>query len=488
MFQQPVSAGKGGWRFDHSYARLPEALFRRVDPVPVREPGMYLFNPRLAGELGLDAEWLARPEQAGLFTGNAAPAGACFLAQAYAGHQFGHFTNLGDGRALLVGEHITPRNLRVDIQFKGSGQTPFSRRGDGRAALGPMLREYVISEAMHGLGIPTTRSLAVATTGEPVFREEPLPGAVLTRVAASHIRVGTFELASALGEPELLTTLADYTMARHFPACAEADEPYHALLDEVVERQARLIAQWILVGFIHGVMNTDNVALSGETIDYGPCAFMDAYDPGAVFSSIDQRGRYAYGRQPAIGQWNLSRFASCLLPLLDENEEAALAKAQASIDRFGEIFHRAWASGMRAKLGLSREEPGDDAMIEALLRLMREDGLDYTNTFVALCAGRAPGPRPEVQAWFEGWQARVGREDRSPEATRAFMERCNPAVIPRNHRVEEALEAAWRNGDKGPLERLLEALNEPYNHAKPRAIYQQPPPPGLPPYRTFCGT
>ncbi|HMO52560.1 MAG TPA: YdiU family protein [Kiritimatiellia bacterium] len=478
----------GAWRFDHSYRQLPAVFFTPVAPTPVQNPRLALFNHALAIELGLDDAWLSRPGQAGLFTGNELPKGAYPIAQAYAGHQFGHFTNLGDGRAILLGEHLTPDHRRFDIQFKGTGPTPYSRRGDGRAALGPMLREYIISEAMHALGIPTTRSLAVATTGENVFRRTVQPGAVLTRVAASHIRVGTFEFAAAHHDPALLRALADYTIARHYPHLRETEQPYAGLLEAVVEGQASLIARWLLVGFVHGVMNTDNVALSGETIDYGPCAFMEAYDPATVFSSIDEHGRYAYGRQPPIGQWNLSRFAETLLPLLAADAGEAQTAAQSIINTFPDRFFRYWFDGMKAKLGLLTEESADRDLIDRLLALLAQHRVDYTNAFRALSAGKTPHPHPELQAWFEAWTQRIARQPLDQPEILAGMRRLNPAVIPRNHRVEEALQAAEASGDYLPLERLLEAVTTPFEHDTDRPEYQTPAPPDAPPYRTFCGT
>ncbi len=374
----PLAAG---WRLDHSYARLPDCLFARVSPTPVAAPHLVLLNRPLAEHLGLDPATLGAPENAGWFTGNTLPPGASPIAQAYAGHQYGHFVILGDGRAILIGEQLTPRGERFDIQLKGSGRTPFSRRGDGRAALGPMLREYIISEAMHALGIPTTRSLAVAVTGEPVFRETTLPGAVLTRVAASHIRVGTFEWAAARNDLDALRALVDYTLQRHYPELKDAEHPVPALLQAVIERQAALIARWQLVGFVHGVMNTDNMALSGETIDYGPCAFMDAYNPATVFSSIDHHGRYAYGNQPSIAHWNLSRLASALLPLMHEDEKEAVNMANEILRTFPNHFGAHWLAGLRAKLGLFNEEPDDEALANDLLGAMQEHGGDFTNTF-----------------------------------------------------------------------------------------------------------
>ncbi|MCJ8501383.1 protein adenylyltransferase SelO [Desulfatitalea alkaliphila] len=379
-----------GWNFDNSYARLPEAFYVRLNPEAVRMPKMVVFNTVLAQSLGLNPAALEGDEGAAVFAGNRIPEGSEPLAQAYAGHQFGGFTMLGDGRAILLGEQVTPQGDRFDIQYKGSGRTPFSRQGDGRAALGPMLREYIISEALHALGIPTTRSLAVVTTGEQVFRETALPGAVLTRTAASHIRVGTFEYAAARGIPNGVRTLADYTIRRHFPDLAAADNPYLSLLEAVMERQACLVARWLLVGFIHGVMNTDNISLCGETIDYGPCAFMDAYDPNTVFSSIDHNGRYAYGRQPQIAQWNLARFAETLLPLIHDDAQKALSIANEAISGFSDTFRRYWLQGMRAKLGLLNAEAADGALAEELLGCMQRHGADFTNTFRDLTTGSTP--------------------------------------------------------------------------------------------------
>jgi len=487
----PVVPLAGGWRLDHSYARLPARFFATVAPTPVSSPRLVLFNRPLAEQLGLDPAMLAQPENAAWLAGNALPPGASPIAQAYAGHQFGNFAMLGDGRAILLGEQITPHGERYDIQLKGSGRTKFSRGGDGRAALGPMLREYIISEAMHALGIPTTRSLAVAAIGEPVFRETPLPGAVLTRVAASHLRVGTMEWAAATGDLEALRALADYTLQRHYPALINAEQPYVALLRAVLNRQATLIARWQHVGFIHGVMNTDNMALAGETIDYGPCAFMDAYHPATVFSSIDQHGRYAYANQPTIAHWNLSRLASALLPLLHANEEEAVAVANDVLRTFPEIFRAHWLSGLRAKLGLFNEEPGDAKLGEDLLALMQEHGADFTNTFrdlsgdemtdAALAAGA------EFRAWHARWQERLGRQPQTREEVRVLMRRHNPAFIPRNHKVEEALAAAT-HGDLSVLEKLLSVLAQPYDYDRQLPEFSTPPAPGACAYQTFCGT
>jgi uncharacterized protein YdiU (UPF0061 family) len=488
----PIVPEPAGWCLEHSYAQLPAVFFERVEPVAVREPRLVVFNRPLARSLGLEADVLERGKNAGLFTGNLLPDGAQPIAQAYAGHQFGHFTALGDGRAVLLGEQVTPDGGRFDIQLKGSGETPFSRRGDGRAALGPMLREYIISEAMHALGIPTTRSLAVATTGEVVAREQPLPGAVLTRVAASHLRVGTFEWASAQRDRGAVKAIADYTIRRHDPELFDHENPHAAFLDAVMERQAALVARWMLVGFIHGVMNTDNMALSGETIDYGPCAFMDAYDPATVFSSIDRGGRYAYANQPHIAQWNLARFAETLLPLLHADEAQAIDQATAAIHTFPARFQRHWLDGMRAKLGLFTGEEDDAALVDELLEWMQRLGADHTNTFRALSAAdvvEAALPEdPAVRAWLDRWRARLARQPQSSADSLARRRAHNPVLIPRNHKVEEALEAATTRGDFSVLHRLLEALAAPYDHARDPGDFGEPPAPGACAYRTFCGT
>lgn len=483
----PTTPNSSGWNFDHSYARLPAMLHEHLEPTPVREPRMVVFNHALAQSLGLNAAALA--DRAAIFAGNELPEGSSPLAQAYAGHQYGHFTGLGDGRAILLGEQITPTGERYDVQLKGSGPTPFSRRGDGRAALGPMLREYIISEAMHALGIPTTRSLAVVTTGEKVFRQESLPGAVLTRIAASHIRVGTFEWAAAHRDQSALQALADHTLQRHYPALVSAESPYLALLEGVMERQARLIAQWQCVGFIHGVMNTDNVALSGETIDYGPCAFMDAFDPATVFSSIDRNGRYAYGNQPQIAQWNLARLAEALLPLLHADEKQAVELANAAIESFKTTFESHWLTGMRSKLGLFTEEAGDKALIESLLTWMKEQKADFTNTFRALNPAEAPPQQdPAFAAWYAQWQARLQRQPQSTDEVQQHMHTHNPAVIPRNHKVEEALAAVVERNDLSVMQRLLNVLANPYEDREVQSEFTTPS--GLAPgaYQTFCGT
>lgn len=483
---------EAGWNLDNSYARLPESLFTVVNPTPVQAPKLVAVNGPLADALGLNIRALRGEEEIEVLAGNRIPDGAMPIAEAYAGHQFGHFTKLGDGRAVLLGEQITPAGERYDIQLKGSGRTPYSRRGDGRAALGPMLREYIISEAMHALGIPTTRSLAVVTTGEPVFRETEQPGAILTRVAASHLRVGTFQYAAAWGTSDELQALADYTLERHYPEVSSDDHRYLSLLQEVVKRQAELIARWQLVGFIHGVMNTDNMALSGESIDFGPCAFMDSYDPETVFSSIDQQGRYAYGNQPQIAAWNLARFAETLLPLLHSDGEEAVRMAEAEIYNFRELYHGHWMAGMRGKLGISNEEPGDEALIQELLDMMKQYRADYTNTFRALTLGKQEeNPLYGLEGyagWQEKWQARLGRQPGDSASSQALMRSSNPVVIPRNHRVEEALQAAVTGGDYSVMERLLEVLADPYSYSSEQLDYTTLPEPSNRPYRTFCGT
>ncbi|MGF9965714.1 protein adenylyltransferase SelO [Bacillus rhizoplanae] len=481
-----------GWNFDNSYARLPKSFFTSINPTPVRSPELVILNNSLATSLGLNIEELESDDGVAVFAGNRIPEGAFPLAQAYAGHQFGHFNRLGDGRALLLGEQITPLGERVDIHLKGSGRTPYSRRGDGRAALGPMLREYIISEAMHALGIPTTRSLAVVTTGESIFRETEQPGAVLTRVAASHLRVGTFQYVSKWGTVEDLQALADYTIQRHYPDVDAAENRYLSLLEEVIKRQALLIAKWQLVGFIHGVMNTDNMTISGETIDYGPCAYMDTYDPETVFSSIDIQGRYAYGNQPYIGGWNLARFAETLLPLLHSDYAKSMEMAQDAILNYNELYHSNWLAGMRAKLGIFNEEAQDKSLIEDLLTIMEKYRADYTNTFRALTFDKLENmalfETPEFNQWHKQWQERLGRQEESKDSSHLLMRKNNPAVIPRNHRVEEALEAAVKHGDYSVMERLLGVLSNPYAHSPEQDEYATLPAPSSCPYRTFCGT
>lgn len=498
MTKQP-SRREAGWKLEHSYSELPEPFYARQAPVPVRQPELVILNEPLAAELGLDAEALQSPQGVQTLAGNLLPEGSEPLAQAYAGHQFGSFTMLGDGRAILLGEQITPSGRRMDIQLKGSGRTPYSRQGDGRAALGPMLREYVISEAMHALGIPTTRSLAVVSTGEEIVREWLLDGAILTRVASSHLRVGTFQFAASQCTKEQLRALADYAIKRHFPSCADAGrDAYLALLKQVVTSQAQLIAQWQLVGFVHGVMNTDNMTISGETIDYGPCAWMDTYDLSTVFSSIDVQGRYAYGHQPRIAAWNLARFAESLLVLLHDDEDQAVKLAEEALAEFAVQYERFWLDGMRGKLGLSSEEEEDRTLIQELLSLMEKGRADYTNTFRVLTLGHVDSANRLIgsalfdshafKQWQQQWQARLSRDPLDEEASRDVMRRHNPAVIPRNHRVEEALEAAVEHHDYSVLKRLVEALSNPYSYTADQDDYAVLPERTDKPYRTYCGT
>ena len=485
MSSHPLTSDPAGWRLENSYTSLPKVFHFAIAPVQVRAPRLVVLNRPLAESLGLAADALEGEAGAATFAGNALPPGASPLAQAYAGHQYGGFTTLGDGRAILLGEQITPKGERFDIQLKGSGRTPYSRGGDGRAALGPMLREYIISEAMHALGIPTTRSLAVAATGEEVMRQDgPLPGAVLTRVAASHIRVGTFEWAAAAGDRADMEALVAYTLQRHFSELAAAENPALALLESVIGRQASLIARWMGVGFIHGVMNTDNMALSGESIDYGPCAFMDAYDPATVFSSIDRQGRYAYGNQPPIAQWNLTRLAEALLPLIHPDEPRAIELATAALEQFSVRYQACWLAEMRHKLGLFNEEENDTSLVHFLLEWMHRSKADFTNTFAALAR---PASDETFRQWQETWQARLARQPQSPGESAELRNSHNPAFIPRNHLVEAAL-AAGQSGDMGPMERLLEILATPYDHARDVPEYRSPDPAGGAGYKTFCGT
>lgn len=480
-----------GWRLEDTYARLPEAFFAPAEPARFPAPRASVLNHRLADELGLDLRALGPEAAAALFAGQELPPGARPIAQAYAGHQFGHFTMLGDGRAILLGEQRAPDGRLLDVQLKGAGRTRFSRGGDGKAALGPMLREYAVSEAMAALGVPTTRGLAVVTTGEPVYRVTPQKGAVLTRVAASHVRVGTFEYAAARRDESALRTLADYAVARHYPELADAPRKYLDFLRAVSDRQASLVARWQLVGFIHGVMNTDNVAVSGETIDYGPCAFMNAYDPATVFSSIDHAGRYAYGNQPAIAQWNLARFAEALLPLLDPDAEKAVEAATESLNDFAGRFKGYWLAGMRKKLGLLTEEAGDADLVQVLLDWMTKSRADFTNTFRDLSSEQPPAGElyhdPDFRAWRARWQERLDHDGRPRAEAVALMRRVNPAVIPRNHRVEEALAAAEERDDLSVLHRLLDALESPYEERPGREEYREAPADECG-YRTFCGT
>lgn len=480
-----------GWNLDNSYAHLPAAFFTAIHPTPVHSPELIILNHPLATALGLNIELLKNETGAQELTGNQIPVGAFPLSQAYAGHQFGYFTMLGDGRAILLGEQITPEGERFDIQLKGAGETPYSRGGDGRAALGPMLREYIISEAMYALGIPTTRSLAVSTTGELVYRETEETGAILTRVASSHIRVGTFQYAANRASTEELRILADYAIQRHYPEITDDNDRFLKLLHKVIKQQTKLIAKWQLVGFVHGVMNTDNMTISGETIDYGPCAFMDVYDPATVFSSIDRQGRYAYENQPSIANWNLARFAETLLPLLHEDQEKAIDLAQQAISSFPELYRSYWLKGMRNKLGLHHDEAEDETLIKELLHLMEKYKADYTNTFRALTLNQLEGQKifatDEFTAWYDKWRTRLSKQQGPKSFVQKLMMKNNPAVIPRNHRVEEALEAATERGDYVVMNRLLQALSDPYAYTSEQEKYTALPT-ECTPYVTYCGT
>ena len=486
--------------FQNTYSALPDNFFARVAPTPVASPRLVKLNRPLAIHLGLDPDRLGTPEGTEILAGKRVPDGADPIAMAYAGHQFGHFVpQLGDGRAILLGEVIDADGIRRDIQLKGSGPTPFSRRGDGRAALGPVLREYIVSEAMATLGVPTTRSLAAVVTGESIMRETLLPGAVLTRVASSHIRVGTFQYFAARSDADGVRRLADHVIARHYPQAAKADRPYHALLEGVIARQAELVARWLLVGFIHGVMNTDNTSISGETIDYGPCAFMDHYDPATVFSSIDQQGRYAYANQPRIALWNLTRLAECLLPLLADDQEKAIAEAQAILGEFAGKFDTAYQAGLRSKLGLFTARDGDDALAQDLLDAMAKNQADFTLTFRRL-GDAALDPAHDVgvrqlfadaavyDEWAVRWRQRTGGEPQGPAARRDAMQSVNPVFIPRNHRVEAVIEAAVNRDDFAPFEELLAVLAKPYEDQPAFASYADPPEPDQRVLQTFCGT
>ncbi|MGV7213479.1 protein adenylyltransferase SelO [Bradyrhizobium sp. UFLA05-112] len=486
--------------FQNSYSALPDTFFARVAPTPVAAPRLIKLNRPLAIHLGLDPDLLETPEGAEILAGKTVPAGADPIAMAYAGHQFGQFVpQLGDGRAILLGEVIDKDGVRRDIQLKGSGPTPFSRRGDGRAALGPVLREYVVSEAMYALGIPTTRSLAAVVTGEHVIRETALPGAVLTRVASSHIRVGTFQYFAARRDTDAIRALADHVIDRHYPELRGAERPYHALLAGVVARQADLVARWLLVGFIHGVMNTDNTSISGETIDYGPCAFMDSYDPAQVFSSIDEMGRYAYANQPRIALWNLTRLAECLLPLFSDDQEKAIEQAQDILGAFPDAFSKAYQAGLRRKVGLFTERDGDEALIQDLLDAMAKNAADFALTFRKLgdVAGDAAADE-HVRAqfmdpsafdeWAKRWRERLASEPQSAAERQATMHAVNPALIPRNHRVEAVIRAAVDDDNYAPFEELVKVLAKPYEDQPEYAAYQDPPLPDQRVLRTFCGT
>jgi len=484
--------------FDNSYARLPEHFYARLNPTPVATPGLIKINQALARQLGLDPAALASPEGIEILAGNRIALGSEPIAMAYAGHQFANFVpQLGDGRAILLGEVIDIHGQRRDIQLKGAGPTRFSRRGDGRAALGPVLREYIVSEAMHALGIPTTRALAAVTTGETVLREQPLPGAVIARVAASHIRVGTFQFFARREDKAAVKALADHVIDRHYPDARNAENPYRALLDNIIARQASLIARWLLVGFIHGVMNTDNMTVSGETIDYGPCAFMDDYHPGMVYSSIDRHGRYAYAAQPPIAHWNLVRMAESLLTVLADEREAAVGQAHEALEAFGPAFERAFADGMRAKLGLTQSRADDMALAQELFTIMDAGSADFTLTFRGLCDAAADPAKDAAvavlfndpaafNAWASRWHERLESEGAGATARRDVMRGVNPAIIPRNHLVAEAIDAAVARGDFSLFANLAAVTQRPFDdHPSP---YIDPPRPEQVVAETFCGT
>ena len=486
--------------FNNSFVKLGEKFFAKLNPTPVEHPKIVKLNDELSNNLGIDLEMLELEDWASIFSGNQILPGSEPLAMVYAGHQFGHLVpQLGDGRAILLGEVIDNSSIRNDIQLKGSGITPFSRQGDGRAALGPVLREYIVSEAMHALGIPTTRSLCAVTSGEPVYRETVLPGAVLTRVASGHVRTGTFQYFAMRGDEKAITKLADYVIDRNYPEVKEKQNKYLKLLEKVMDRHAQLVTKWLNVGFIHGVMNTDNMALSGETIDYGPCAFMDSFNKTQVFSSIDHAGRYSYGNQPQIVQWNLARLAETLLPLIDKKEDSAVEMAKDIIESYSGRFKEFWLAGMRQKLGLFNSEPEDENLIESLLNIMHENEADFTLTFRRLCHA-ALGKKIDrnhinlfkdeeaFNKWSNSWRSRLSRESASPEERVNLMRNVNPAVIPRNHRVEHALNAAVENSDYGPFEKLVDVLSSPYEEIKENDEFMLPPKPGEHVLQTFCGT
>mgnify|MGYP003297616784 FL=1 len=478
-----------GWHFDNTYSKLSNTFKENIKPTPVHDPELVILNEELASTLNLDFSKTDKKKLAEIFSGNSIPEETNTIAQAYAGHQFGHFTMLGDGRAVLLGEHLVNNDNRFDIQFKGSGRTSFSRGGDGRAALGPMLREYIISEAIHSLNIPTTRSLAVVKTGEKVVRENLLQGAILTRVASSHLRVGTFQYIAATQNIENLNTLVDYTINRHYPEIKTSNSKALDLLNLVMEKQCQLVINWMRVGFIHGVMNTDNMAISGETIDYGPCAFMDHYDPKTVFSSIDKFGRYAFSNQPPITKWNLARFAECLIPLIDKNEDTAIKLATDLIDNFQNIYEDKWLNMMRDKLGLFGEDKNDKKLINDLFNWMEKNKADYTNTFCHLMGINSDEVYKNVEFvnWKNEWKKRSELNNSTKEKQIKLMKKNNPTVIPRNHKVEEALAEA----DKGSLDKmkkLLAILKNPYDNQNNIQEYQTPAPSNNEKYQTFCGT
>tara|TARA_B100000945_G_scaffold44393_1_gene30432 strand:- start:592 stop:2082 length:1491 start_codon:yes stop_codon:yes gene_type:complete len=486
--------------FNNSFVELGEKFYAKLNPTPVEKPQIVKLNDELSKKLGIDLEVLELADWASIFSGNKILPGSEPLAMVYAGHQFGHLVpKLGDGRAILLGEVIDNCSIRNDIQLKGSGITPFSRQGDGRAGLGPVLREYIISEAMYALGIPTTRSLCAVTTGEPVYREKVLPGAVLTRVASGHVRTGTFQYFALRGDEKAITKLANYVIDRNYPEVKESPNIYLKLLEKVMDRHAKLVTKWLHVGFIHGVMNTDNMALSGETIDYGPCAFMDSFNKAQVYSSIDHSGRYSYGNQPNIVQWNLARLAETLLPLIDKKQESAVEMAKEVIELYSERFKEYWLSGMRQKLGLFTSETEDENLIESLLNKMHENEVDFTLAFRRLSHAALDKKMDKnlrnffkdalaYDKWSKSWRSRLSHESVSPEERTKLMFKANPAVIPRNHRVEQALNSAVDNFDFAPFEKLVETLSLPYKELKGRSEFMLPPKPGEHILQTFCGT
>ncbi|MDB9739471.1 YdiU family protein [Candidatus Pelagibacter sp.] len=491
MTNSNIDIDKAGWSFDNTYTKLPADFFVKQNPIPVKSPELIILNKNLSKDLNLDFTNIREENLSQLFSGNLLPVGSNSIAQAYAGHQFGHFTMLGDGRAVLIGEHLTENNERFDIQFKGSGRTPFSRSGDGRAALGPMLREYIISEAMYSLKIPTTRSLAVVKTGEDVIREQISKGAILTRVALGHLRVGTFQYIAAKQNISDLEILISYTIEKHYPNIKSSKNKALGLLYVLIEKQTQLVIDWMRVGFIHGVMNTDNMSISGETIDYGPCAFMDTYDPKTVFSSIDQLGRYAYDNQPKITKWNLTRFAECLIPLISKNKDEAIKLATEALDKFEKNYEKKWLNMMRDKLGLYGEDKEDKNLIVELLNWMQKNKIDYTNTFIFLMNKKIKKPETYNNADFDLWKIKwvkrltmfAGSHDKSMQ----LMNSSNPMVIPRNHKVEEALILA-NNGDLSMFNKLIEILKKPYLVDNDNVEFMSPPLQNDKKYQTFCGT
>ncbi len=481
-----------GWKLDNSYLKLPSKFYREIDLNPTSQAELVLLNKSLAESIGLKAENLKSKEAVEILSGNRLPKGGIALAQAYAGHQFGNSTMLGDGRAMLIGEQITPDGNRLDIQLKGSGRTPYSRGGDGRASLRAMLREYLISEAIYNLGIASTRGLAVTLTGDKIIRESRLDGAVLTRIARSHIRVGTFEYAVRYGKKEDIKALADYTIDRHYEKLRSEENPYLGLLKKVIEVQALLISKWQQVAFIHGVMNTDNMTISGETIDYGPCAFMDRYDPKTVFSSIDRNGRYSYGNQDKIGEWNLARFAETLLPLIHEDTKEAIKLAEGALGDYRNLYNKYWLDGMRDKLGIFNRESEDRILAKELLDMMEKYKSDYTNTFIALTfhdlREKQLFESDDFKAWKDKWENRLKRQEQSKEEAKELMKKVNPAVIARNNLVEEALDAVEKKDNYDLLYKLLDLVSRPYDHGNIEKKYRETPEIPSIAYKTYCGT